>query len=111
MVVFSALLLLLSSCSNAQTISTPQVDPWGPNSFRVRWAAQDYPLIESTYTPFVPQTTVSAISTFNKSSDVTSYVNGNLQINVDTTSGLITVIRISDSVTLMQQTALKWAVS
>jgi alpha-D-xyloside xylohydrolase len=105
------LLLLLSSCSNAQTISTPQVDPWGPNSFRVRWAAQDYPLIESTYTPFVPQTTVSAISTFNKSSDVTSYVNGNLQINVDTTSGLITVIRISDSVTLMQQTALKWAQS
>jgi len=103
------LLAVTSSLCSSQTVNLPQIDPWGPNSFRVRWAAKDYPLIESTYTPFVPQSPSTTHSKFEKSSGLTSNINGNLQIDVDETTGLVTVKRVSDGETLMQQTALKWA--
>lgn len=104
-----------ASCAAAQAVNMPQVDAWGPNSFRVRWAAQDYPLVESEYTPYVTQgeanarPAAAAARTFEKAPGVTASVNGNLEVDVDAATGLVTVLRVSDGEMLMHQTALNWA--
>jgi alpha-glucosidase (family GH31 glycosyl hydrolase) len=92
----------------------PAVDAWGPNSFRVRWAAPGFPLAESPYSPYVAQADANAKAsasparTFEKAPGVLASVNGNLEVDVDAATGLVSVLRVSDGHLLMQQTALLW---
>ena len=111
-----ALLAAATTASAAAAPPMPQVEAWGPNSFRVRWAAPGYPLAESPYTPYVLQSEANAKlpasaapRTFEKAPGVLASVNGNLEIDVDAATGLVSVIRVSDGHLLMQQTALLWS--
>jgi hypothetical protein len=109
--------LLASSVAAASAAAAPPmpaVDAWGPNSFRVRWAAPGFPLAESPYSPYVAQseanvkTASSPARTFEKAPGVLASVNGNLEVDVDAATGLVSVLRVSDGHLLMQQTALLW---
>jgi hypothetical protein len=88
----------------------PQVEAWGPNSFRVRWPSPGHALAESEYTPFVPpqhaQTEVQPAVTREVTHRTT---NGNLCIDVDLSTGFITATRVSDAAVLLRQTSLSFA--
>ena len=104
--------LLLASAASA--VQQPQVDAWGANSFRVRWPAPGFPLVESEYSPYVAQADANAKApararVFEKAPGVTASVNGNLEVDVDASTGLVSVVRVSDGKVLMTQTALNWS--
>ncbi len=86
--------------------STVQVDPWGSNSLRVRIAAPgnpvaDPPLMGLLPTPPLARGHGDAVV----DGDSLSITNGNIRASVDPSSGLVTLTRPSDGVTLLRQTA------
>jgi hypothetical protein len=86
-------------------VSQPAVLPWGANSFRVQWAPPGLAIVNSSYSPFL-DAPVSA-TPFVASGG--AFTNGNLRLDVDPTTGLITATRVSDGYVFFKQTGLGWA--
>ena len=97
--------LIVSVLPAAASLTLPQVDAWGPNSFRVRWASPGFAIIESEFTPFVPQQQAEVQGGMK----ALRTINGNLCIDIDAATGLITATRVSDSAVLLRQTSLSFA--
>ena len=102
MVAACAVTLFLSPSVVAQV---QLVQPWGANSFRIRWPSPGYNLSdELPFSPFLSEPLSS--SEFNFVEGV--YTNGNLQVSVDSTTGFFTATRVSDGKTLYKQRALSY---
>ena len=97
---------LLAACAAASAAPPPQpvLLPWGANSFRVQWAPPGLPIVNSTFSPFLP----APVSFTPVSSTPTSATNGNLRVDVDPATGFITATRVSDSFVVFRQTGLAW---
>ena len=96
---------LAAHAARAQ-VSQPVVLPWGANSFRIQWAPPGHPISNSTYSPFLDaplSTTPFAASPSG------AFTNGNLRLDVDPATGLLTATRVSDGYVFFKQTGMGWA--
>ena len=102
-------MLVVTSLSLLQALSTFKLEPWGDHSIRVQIA----PPGVKTLTP-PPISALSAVAPPSRSSISTtsssaeSLTNGNLHVQIDPTNGFVTATRISDNVVVLQQTGLRW---
>jgi alpha-D-xyloside xylohydrolase len=111
----ASLFLLLSFLAHAAAAAAAPpfayaLSPWAANSVRVQVAAPgnavaDPPLmaLRDDGPPPVPAAAVS------RSADGQTITNGNLRVDIDAATGLVTATRVSDSAVLLKQTALTFA--
>jgi len=85
----------------------PEVQPWGANSFRLRWPSPNYTLDdELPFSPFLDAPLSS--SAYSEDTETGVFTNGNLQITLSS-DGLFTATRLSDRKVLYAQRALSYA--
>ena len=87
----------------ASAAYAPILTPWGANSLRVQVMAPGNPVSDPPIMALLEQDPPSAPIS------ATSATNGNLRVDVDPATGLLTATRVSDSAVLLQQTALTFA--
>ena len=90
--------LLLAGCCRAAAVS--RLEAWGEHAIRVRVAAPG--LADVVDPPIV------ALKGSAGASDAVSLTHGNLRVDVDPATSLMTATRVSDGATLLRQTALEW---
>ena len=87
-----------------------QLSPWATDSIRIQIFPSSNPVADPPFMALIddgPPPTRSGPA--QSSSNGLSMDHGNLRINVDPTTFLVTAVRISDSATLLKQTALVFA--
>jgi hypothetical protein len=100
----SLVILFVPTCALA--VYAPDVQPWGANSFRLRWASPGFNLSdELPYTPFLD----APLSSSTYSTSPNAFANGNLKVVIDPTTGLFTATRISDDRVIYVQRNLIYA--
>ena len=92
------LVVLLLLGGRAAAVS--RLEAWGENAIRVRVAAPG--LTDVVDPPIV------ALKGSAGASDAVSLTHGNLRVDVDPATSLMTATRVSDGATLLRQTALEW---
>eukprot|EP00937_MAST-01D_sp_MAST-1D-sp2_P006860 g6860.t1 len=101
-----AALLLLTCLSSLSALlagaSLTSLEPFQPNSIRVRVSAPGQPLTDP------PISALKLDGTASVPSNPTTLTNGNLKVELDPTSHLLTATRVSDGAMLLKQTTLKW---
>eukprot|EP00729_Bicosta_minor_P027829 gene27829-33982_t len=114
------LLALLGNVS-AASFGAFKLEPWGSNGIRVRVSPPGSTAITEPITPALlpaapPGTTGDAITGFctgdqqqqEEQPSPATVTNGNLKVNIDSSSGFVTVTRVSDGTVLLKQTDLVW---
>jgi alpha-D-xyloside xylohydrolase len=107
--------LLSLLCLSAAAAAAPfafQLSPWARDSVRVQVAApgnavEDPPLMALRDDGPPPAAPGGGAATY--SADLLSLTNGNLRVDLDAASGLLTATRVSDGAVLLRQTALQFA--
>ena len=95
---------VLAAAALAAAQQQPTIFPFGANSFRIQYSPPGLPIVNSTYTPFLPAPLSS--SPFSVSTDQLTYTNGNLQVSVDPATGFFTATRLSDGFVVQKMTNL-----
>ena len=108
-------LLLLAASASSSAHARARAPPYitslsavGANSIRVRVAApgqsgvSDPPISALRLPTAAPTATVPMAA-------ATTLINGNLRVNVDPGTGLLTAVRLSDNVVVLKQMALEWS--
>jgi alpha-glucosidase (family GH31 glycosyl hydrolase) len=105
LVLSLALLLPSALCLQAQQQpQQPTILPWGANSFRIQYSPPGLPVVNSSYSPFLP----APLSSSPSSSSATTFTNGNLRVEVDPATGFFSATRISDGFLVQRMTNLSF---
>ena len=82
-----------------------QVDAWGSDSIRVRFAPVGGAIVE---TPLIQGLLPTPAVPGEAHRDGDGLVSGNLRADVDAASGLVTLTRVSDGAVVLRQTSVAW---
>ena len=86
------------------------LQPWGANSFRLRWVSPGFSLDdELPFTPFLDAPLSDSEFSVDVSPAQTDYTNGNLRVTVDSSTGYFVATRLSDGKTIYTQRNLSYA--
>jgi alpha-D-xyloside xylohydrolase len=104
---FAGLLALLCACAIRAQPYTVQLSPWAADSVRIQIAGpgnaiSDPPLMALRFDGPPPCTTTTS------GDGVSTFTNGNLRVDVDPATSLITATRVSDGAVLLKQTGLSF---
>ena len=109
----AALAALGLGCGASPAALVVKLDPYADDSIRIRVAPAAAGITEPPLQALcncTPAASVSAAAHQAVSGDgVTSLTNGNLKVDVDPATGLLTATRVSDGKVLLKQTALTFA--
>lgn len=92
-------------------VNVPDIQPWGTDSARIRFPAPGQDLSDPVISALLPDPPAGTPPSLRRlESDSTHYAvaNGNLRVDVNKSTGFVTISRVSDGVTLLQQTGLVW---
>jgi len=93
----------------AIAVQLPQITPWGANSFRVQWSPPGYPITNSSFAPYLDSPLSTSPFSSASSLGLLSFINGNLRLDVDQSTGFITGTRLSDGFVVFSQTNLTFS--
>ena len=98
-------LSLFALVTLTRAVPVVQLDPWGDDSIRIRIAPTGSPIVNPPLMALESSTPPTPTSSSVVRAGALRLTNGNLQVDVDAVTGLVTAKRVNDGALLLRQIA------